>query len=159
MYSNLQNNWDLLSATSSPKSQFDRGNITRCKADKHGSAICLYLCYKISFEFCEIHANTGPGCILINGGSISSIRCLSVRSNLCTGTDSYRGLFYTDTPITIRDSIISGNNVTYVANGGSTITFANCHLDSFILDTTGHGASTLGVTILSCRTNASDISW
>jgi hypothetical protein len=113
--------------------QFDHGNITGCKTVNWGCGLLFDHVYNAVFEFCEIQFNNGTNCILISAGNVSSIRCMSLRSNVCTGQADAIGLFYANVPMTVRDSVITGNTYTYFVHAISRLTFVNCHLDSFTL--------------------------
>jgi hypothetical protein len=85
-----------------------------------------------------IRSNEGANCIAVNGGPVSSFRCLSVRSNECEGnTGNFRGLFYSTVSFTVSDSVISNNDCTYDIGGRGTLTFLHCYLDDFNFKKTG----------------------
>jgi hypothetical protein len=145
------NTWGFHTASSILTAQFDHGNITGCKAVNWGCGLLFNFVYNAVFEFCEIQFNNGTNCIDISRGSVSSIRCLSLRSNVCTGMSDRMGLVYADAPITVRDSVLAGNTYTYFVHTTSRITFANCYLDSFTLATTGSP-----ITTADCLTGQAD---
>jgi hypothetical protein len=106
-----------------------------------GSAIIFDMSHSLIFEFCEIQSNTGVNCILFDPVPLGHIRCLGVRRNVCSGSDTIVGLFYTWTSFTIEDSVISGNTVNYflAALDTTILTFLNCHFDTFAFSTTDRG--------------------
>jgi hypothetical protein len=152
------NTWVLLTGSSSQTCQFDRGNVTGCHSASWACGLTFNPTHNTIFEFCEIQSNNGTNCILFYGGTVSSIRCLSVRSNVCTGSAAYGGLFWANVPVTVADSLITGNTYGYFLDGGAstaTMTFANCHFDSFTFPTTGGG----WVTTADCLTDAASVSF
>jgi hypothetical protein len=137
--------WGVFTDSESLKCQFDRGNITGCKTVMSGCGL-TFQARNLVCEFYEIRSNTGTNCILLrlslSEGTVSSIRCLSIRSNVCTGSGSYIGLFSLDVAVTVRDSLIAGNTCDYFVHSetsASGMTFASCHFDSFAFSTTGGG--------------------
>jgi hypothetical protein len=106
--------------------RFAYGNVTSSHTVAWGSGLECET-YRLIFEFCEIESNQGQNCILFYFQTLPRIRCLAVRSNICSGSDFFVGLFYAQAAFTIEDSVITGNTVNYLVDSPSTATFRNCH--------------------------------
>jgi hypothetical protein len=93
----------------------------------------------IAIELCHAHANTGRNCFFFSYPGLSSIRCVSLRSNNCSVSGWYPGLFWTTDPLTVEDSVIAENTGTYLT-GESVVTFTRCHFDTFEYSADGGSA-------------------
>jgi hypothetical protein len=152
---NVGDNWLMWGESSSPKCQFDHGNVTACETVGWGCGITFNSGGNIALEFSEFRLNGGTNCIVVMGGTVSSIRCLSVRSNRCTTPSEWNGIFGAAVSMTVSDSALTGNTYDCFLFGAGTVTFANCYLDTFTLPTTSGG----GFVTTGCLTDLPNASW
>jgi hypothetical protein len=146
--------WCLITGLPTITARFDHGNITGCETTEFACGVFFSEVPNVVLEFCEIVENSGTNCIDVSGQGPSSIRCLALISNLCTGEADVIGLFYAEAAMTVRDSLFRDNNCDYFVHATDTLTFAQCHFDSFALDTTGEAVVTAD-----CLANAGEVSW
>jgi hypothetical protein len=133
---------------------FSRSNVSESVVTVWGAVLSTEKGIGLQLEFCEIRSNTGQGVILFDEVTVSSIRCLSVRSNTCRGYEYWRGMFSRHSAADmkpIRDSVIAENSIDYLVGGSGTFTFQNCYFDIF--SHSGYGADfvTLECIATNCR--------
>jgi hypothetical protein len=139
------NSWAILSSASCPLTQFVRANVTACRLEEHGCGVAFSTANNTVFEFVEIRENSGTNCIIFMGGSVSSFRCLSMRSNNCSraspkNPDLSQSVFFISVSFTIADSLFAGNTAPNFIITAATVQFKNCHFDDFVLPVSGGGA-------------------
>jgi hypothetical protein len=139
-------------------SVLERANVTGNSATEYGAAVLFDFCDSLRFQYCEIRSNAGSNCIFIGMVRTSAvIRCISVRSNTADGRDAaFRGLFHVRDQVNISESAIAGNTAPFLVDGdsysaASSITFSECHFDSF-----SQTATVAGFFMLNCATDAAE---
>jgi hypothetical protein len=142
--------------TAGSESVLERANVTGNNATQRGAAVFFHSCDSIRFQYCEIRSNAGSNCITIWEVITRPVpvRCISVRWNTADDRYRYQGLFYISGDLTISESAIAGNSTPFLLHGLSqlcTITFSDCHFDSFSQNATVANFSTVN-----CATDAAE---
>jgi hypothetical protein len=92
--------------------QFKRSNITGNSVTAGLCALWIRESENATVQLCDARLNTGPSCFGFRSDRNTFIRCLSVCRNNCTiKSDSYNGLFFSGSILTISDSVILENTV------------------------------------------------
>jgi hypothetical protein len=143
------NNWWMTSGAR-PDISFARANFSANSLGSWGLAVTVTDGRTVRFRFIDIRANVGPNCMLLAPVENLSMRCISVRGNRCIFVAGlkYPGVFNIQMNVSLFDSVIAGNNATYLVGGVGrryAMTFVNCHFDALGFGvTSGAEAQTAG---------------
>jgi hypothetical protein len=140
-----------------PNLVLSRLNLSHNMALSWGSAIAIVLPHFVSLDYIIVHANGDFNCFLLEDRTDNhSVRCLSVRRNVChpANTVTRLGMFCILSSWVIRDSVFAENDLTYMVSQytsvhNSTLAFENCHFDhlEFLLASHGAVAVTVGCAV------------